>query len=51
MSTFYKVLGVSWGVSMLGGMAIGEDWHFQALMGMICLAISCLYDIRKELGI
>lgn len=46
MSAFYSALTFAWLVFMAGHMAAGADWHFDAVMGMLCLVLSRLYEKR-----
>ena len=46
VSRFYWALGVVWCALMVGRMIAGEDWHFDAVMGMLCLVLSRLYEKR-----
>lgn len=46
VSAFYSALTFAWLVFMAGHMATGADWHFDAVMGMLCLVLSRLYEKR-----
>lgn len=46
VSRFYWALTLAWLVFMAGHMWAGTDWHFDAVMGMLCLVLSRLYEKR-----